>query len=118
MNGPVPMSSYDTGGRQIREAIVAALGGSCARCGESRHVRVLEIDHINADLGKQEKTAFGSGNQEYYQNIYNRLDSGDYQILCMNCNKLKSIEQQEHNCNMKMDKFLDRVAQVKERYIV
>jgi len=78
-----------------REAVVEALGGKCARCGYDADIRALELDHKNGD-GYLDRKRLGSKVYRYY---FNRLDEAreKLQVLCANCNKIKAIEEKEHN---------------------
>lgn len=74
----------------LREAAIQKLGGKCNHCSIS-DIRVLDIDHINAD-GNIERE------QLHEFEILRRIISGDfldYQLLCANCHRLKTIEDRE-----------------------
>lgn len=72
--------------QKTREAIVAWLGGCCVSCGYS-DPRALHIDHVRSN-GGEERQMRGKG---YIQRIRDNLESGDYQLLCGNCNEIKRL---------------------------
>ena len=78
---------------QLRQSILDELGRRCVRCGFDEDVRALQVDHVNGD-GAAERarlcTKFGS--IRYYSNILDNVKSGNYQILCANCNTIKKYE--------------------------
>jgi predicted RNA-binding Zn-ribbon protein involved in translation (DUF1610 family) len=113
MDGPPILAGYDSA---MREDIVKQLGGKCVMCGEDRHVRLLQIDHINAIDGKVEKNAFGSGSKEYYEYIRLTLPSGKYQALCSNCNQWKSLQGQEYDSSVTPEKLLGLVEAARVHY--
>lgn len=76
-----------------RKALIDNLGGVCVRCGFS-DIRALCIDHVNGG-GTAERKSFGGHTQRYYKMIADNVDSGEYQILCANCNSIKRIEDGE-----------------------
>lgn len=67
----------------------------CARCG-FKDLRALQIDHINGG-GKREITRFRDL-QQYYS-FLNKMELEElrkkYQILCANCNWIKTSENRE-----------------------
>lgn len=63
---------------------------ACVKCGESR-LACLSIDHIKAS-GMRDKI---SGNQLYCWLIKNNYPQG-YQTLCMNCQFIKRVENNEY----------------------
>ncbi len=78
-----------------REAVIAALGGKCVCCGYDADVRALTLDHKNGD-GYLDRKRLGSKIARYY---YTRIDEAkkNLQVLCCNCNTIKSMENKEHN---------------------
>lgn len=67
--------------------VMSRYGGRCACCGEEQ-VDALCMDHINGD-GSVHRKEIGSGR------LYKWLQDNDYpagfQVLCWNCNAVKSI---------------------------
>jgi hypothetical protein len=82
--------------RTLRDQILDILGRKCVRCGYDTDVRALQIDHVNGG-GSQErkKLVFGI---PYYRRILEcvQANSGEYQVLCANCNVIKRMEEKEH----------------------
>lgn len=78
-----------------REGLVIALGGKCVHCGYDADIRALELDHKNGD-GHLDRKRLGSKVHRYY---CTRIDEArdNLQVLCANCNKIKAIENKEHN---------------------
>lgn len=56
-------------------------------------IRALSIDHIHGGGGKHKKIA-GSGSRLYYWLKRNNYPKG-YQVLCMNCQFIKRVEEHE-----------------------
>ena len=73
-----------------RAEMVAALGGVCQRCGFADS-RALQVDHVNGG-GNRELRA--SNSRTTLANVLAR--SGEFQLLCANCNWIKRVEQGEH----------------------
>lgn len=67
----------------------------CIRCGFN-DIRALSIDHINGK-GESHRRSLGitSGNNFYQWLKKNNYPEG-YQVLCMNCQAIKRIENDEH----------------------
>jgi hypothetical protein len=81
---------------KLREQILDILGRKCVRCGYDTDVRALQIDHVNGG-GSQERKKLVYG-IPYYRRILEcvQANSGEYQVLCANCNTIKRMEEQEH----------------------
>lgn len=81
--------------KEIRERLVRELGGKCIRCGYDKDIRALVLDHRDGD-GKEDRKRLRSKIQRYY---IEHLDEAKerLQVLCANCNLIKSIENNEHN---------------------
>jgi hypothetical protein len=77
-----------------REKLLDALGRKCIRCGYDADIRALQIDHVNGG-GTQERKQFPNF-RSYYAYILQHADSGEYQVLCANCNVIKRMEEREH----------------------
>lgn len=81
--------------RKLRDEIHEALGGVCVNCGFSDK-RALAIDHVNADgYGEREEIRKKKGPKAYLQHIKDNLDTGRYQLLCANCNRIKQYANEE-----------------------
>lgn len=87
--------------RKLREKIIGLLGGKCANPNcpilpEKMDKEALQIDHINGGGLKEYKNLKNS--YSYYKNILNKIQSGskDYQLLCVYCNWIKRIKNNEN----------------------
>lgn len=72
----------------MRAAVFMALGGVCKRCTFS-DIRALQIDHVHG--GGQQEFKRKSG-ISYLYHVLKHLESGNYQLLCANCNWIKRHE--------------------------
>ncbi len=81
--------------RALRREILEKLGGRCSCSGEDcwhsglcivSDVDVIQIDHVNGNGAVERRKYKGSGGLIYLKRILGRLESGDYQLLCANCN--------------------------------
>jgi hypothetical protein len=70
-----------------REDIVKKLGGKCIDCGYDKDIRALQIDHVHGN-GNKERKEHGSSYKNL-KHIAENISSGDYQVLCANCNCIK-----------------------------
>ena len=86
--------------RQLRQDIFRHLGGKCVRCGFSDQ-RALQIDHVK-DNGAQHRREYPA-EATRYKNILENIDSGEYQLLCANCNWIKQYERDEENGREKLE---------------
>lgn len=77
--------------KRYRMMAISYLGGICARCGFS-DIRALQIDHV-AGNGADERREIGNG-VRYLKKVIK--SSGDYQVLCANCNLIKRLINGEH----------------------
>jgi hypothetical protein len=87
-----------------RRTLLKKLGGKCASPGccwlESddtlgcRDLRVLQIDHINGDGAQDRLKSGGKGIKVLRRAL--KDTTGRYQILCPNCNTIKSLENHEY----------------------
>jgi len=77
--------------KQLKEKIVNAFGGKCAKCGFT-DIRALQIDHINGN-GINDRKKFK--NYSFYKYVLKNTHSGEYQLLCANCNWIKRYEKKE-----------------------
>ncbi len=76
-----------------RKSILEALGARCVQCGFA-DARALQIDHVTGG-GSQHRKSFPSLTS-YYDYVQANIASGQFQILCANCNQIKRIENKEH----------------------
>ena len=67
-----------------KEMVFSHYGWHCACCGEKERA-FLSIDHVNND-GYKERAAGGSSSARLYRRIKNKGFPSTYQVLCMNCN--------------------------------
>ncbi len=65
----------------------------CSRCG-FKDIKALSIDHINGGGNKHRRKI----KNFYYWLRKNNFPEG-YQVLCMNCQFIKKIEEDEHRWN-------------------
>jgi hypothetical protein len=70
--------------RRYRMMAISYLGGVCVGCGFS-DIRALQIDHV-AGNGAKERREIGNGSRFLKKVI---KSSGEYQVLCANCNLIK-----------------------------
>ena len=78
--------------RRLRHMALETLGGICVKCGVTDW-RALQIDHIHGG-GNIEMKKFNS-TPDFCKHIIANPDKTKYQILCANCNKIKSYENKE-----------------------
>lgn len=78
--------------RRLRVEIIQLLGGKCKECGFSDG-RALQIDHIFGGGNKELLNGRRGGLMYYYKVL--RDQTGQYQLLCANCNWIKRHEQKE-----------------------
>lgn len=72
-------------------AILDSLGGKCVQCGNS-DVRVLDLDHIDSSK-KQYKSEYRSAKTPLRLRLW-REEIKNLQILCANCHRIKTHEEQ------------------------
>lgn len=81
--------------RSIKIKVIRHYSGGkmcCARCKFS-DIRTLTLDHINGG-GNKHRSELGGCKSVYRSLVKNNFPSG-YQILCMNCQFIKRVEQNE-----------------------
>jgi ribosomal protein L37E len=82
----------------LRSQVLARGNNRCARCGYDADVRALHIDHVNGG-GASERRAgelFSRPiTRQSLVEILARMDTGELQILCANCNWIKRLERRE-----------------------
>lgn len=88
--------------RNKRQIVIEYLGGKCVSCGYEKDKRALVLDHINGD-GKEDRKRIGSRIYRYYaKNLSETKDR--IQVLCANCNLIKSFDNEEHNITRRVYK--------------
>ncbi len=91
---------------KLRLAAIKALGSKCVRCGES-NILILDIDHIKGDGGFKRKL---KGYYRILKEIVAGLNLENYQILCKNCHRIKTLENNDHVPYLNsLDKVFDNV---------
>ncbi len=81
--GKTLTSESDTIRRRTRKAaVLAAYGGACECCGETRDA-FLTIDHVRNDGAEHRRSLNGS---IYPWLLRNNCPRDGYRLLCMNCN--------------------------------
>ena len=78
---------------RIRQRIFEKYGRVCARCGFD-DCRILTLDHV-LNNGAEERKEIGIRGT-YYRALDPQFES-EYQILCMNCQFVKRIEEGKQN---------------------
>ncbi len=79
---------------KLRQQVIEALGGKCQRC-EFDDWRALQVDHISGGGTQHRRTHVSM--YRYYKDILAsaQAQSGEYQLLCANCNQIKRYEEGE-----------------------
>jgi hypothetical protein len=86
--------------RNLRIEVINAYGGKCNKCGFT-DIRALCIDHINGG-GLVEYRSLSS-HADFYNSLRRRKFPSGYQVLCANCNMIKTFENNESkNVNRKL----------------
>ena len=89
-----------------RIELVLYLGGICVSCGYS-DLRALVLDHKNGD-GYLDRKILGTKIARYY--IKNLEEAKEMlQVLCSNCNMIKSVEHDEHNRSRRLAQTLKKL---------
>ena len=70
---------------KIKAEVFVLLGGLCKACGFD-DPRALQIDHVGGGGAAERKKKTGTS---YLLHVKKNYDSGDYQLLCANCNWIK-----------------------------
>lgn len=68
----------------------------CGKCGESR-LACLTIDHISGGGTQHRKKLRKKGGESFYQWLRVNSYPKGYQVLCMNCQWIKRVENRESN---------------------
>ena len=76
--------------QKLRIDMIKAYGEKCSHCGITDS-EVLDIDHINNDGGKDRKKGV-FGYKLYKLLKDNGYPTGNYQLLCKNCNWKKELQ--------------------------
>jgi hypothetical protein len=76
----------------LHTRIVLSLGSKCVGCG-IEDPDVLQVDHINGG-GSKERKSF-SNTYQFEKYVFEHVDSGEYQLLCANCNWKKRYTHRE-----------------------
>jgi hypothetical protein len=78
----------------FKNIIYDILGRKCVRCGYDDDIDCLQLDHINGNGRKQRGSKSIRNFYCYYASNHDIIKS-DLQILCVNCNWLKRLEDRE-----------------------
>jgi hypothetical protein len=102
MRNKVKIAKYSSDRRiKIKTEVLTYYGNgkcACVKCGFD-DIRALSIDHINGNGSEHRKeNRYVRGNHVYEWLKQNKFPDG-YQTLCMNCNFIKRIENNECNSN-------------------
>lgn len=76
---------------KLRNHVIQLYGRQCAFCGFADE-RALQLDHVNGGGAKQKNNI---GTLRIYRQAVAAPFSGDYQLLCANCNWIKAYESYE-----------------------
>lgn len=76
---------------KMRLAAVAKLGSRCSRCNEA-DPRVLDIDHVKGDGGFHRRV---TSSYEILKEIVQGQGLERFQLLCANCHRIKSLENED-----------------------
>jgi hypothetical protein len=66
----------------------------CMKCGFG-DLRALTIDHVNGRGKEQRESVVGSFGQKFYEWLIKNKFPPGFQVLCMNCNYIKRVENRE-----------------------
>jgi hypothetical protein len=84
-------SSTTSEARYLRLLVIKKLGGRCCRCGYEDY-RALQVDHVKGD-GRTKMVNLGArGSDPHYLHKVLKDTSGEFQLLCSNCNQIKRYE--------------------------
>ena len=81
-----------------RKLVQELLGGKCVRCGNDDY-RVIQIDHTKGDGHAEREILHHAGGPAWWHRYYLKypdLANKHLQLLCANCNIIKSIENHEN----------------------
>jgi hypothetical protein len=89
VNGAASRDRAKTFHAEMRGKALAAYGGECACCGESRR-EFLAIDHIGGGGGDHRRSLFGkrnAGGHVFYRWLHQQGYPLGFRVLCHNCNQ-------------------------------
>ena len=89
-----PTLSIFSKDKRKRESLIQELGGKCVHCGYS-NIGALVLDHKNGN-GDSDRKRVGNRVARYYSQHLNEARE-QLQVLCANCNMLKTRENNEQN---------------------
>lgn len=90
-NSAIRQISYSKRYYSIKEKVYSKYGNQCAHCSEQRSP-CLSIDHVNGNGAEDRRETKGS--TAFLLKVLSD-DSGEYQILCMNCQWMKRHRNKE-----------------------
>ena len=70
---------------KIKNEVFDLLGGECQSCGFLDR-RALQVDHVGGGGNLERKKHSGTS---FFLKVKSEIDSGEYQLLCANCNWIK-----------------------------
>lgn len=82
--------------QKLKQKVLAHYGNgklACVRCGFN-DIRALSIDHLNGGGSEQKRQLGGNGSLLYFWLVKHNYPLG-YQTLCMNCQFIKRVENDE-----------------------
>ncbi len=83
---------------RYRYTLIMHFGPKCANCGFD-DIRALELDHIHSN-GSHDRKEFGNNNAMFKYYSENLEKACEYlQVLCCNCNRIKTYEKDERTGN-------------------
>jgi len=91
------LASMKMNNQKVKVEVLTHYGGgklACVRC-SFNDIRALSIDHINGDGHRHRKITKLMGSSLYYRLRKEGFPQG-YQTLCMNCQYIKKIENNEY----------------------
>ncbi len=82
---------------ELKKMVLSHYGNnkdSCVICGENR-LDCLSIDHINDDGAKHKREIGYASGSNLYRWLQNNKYPEGFQVLCMNCQFIKRVENNE-----------------------
>jgi hypothetical protein len=73
---------------------------SCCKCGYN-DIRALSLDHINGG-GTKHRKELGKVGTEFYRWLKESEFPTGYQVMCMNCQFIKKVEEMEQSIDIKV----------------
>ena len=77
--------------RKSRAQVIFHLGAACTKCGFDADWRALQIDHVNGGGVSDRRSKSW---KKYFDSVLT-CTTGEYQLLCANCNFIKRYEKNE-----------------------